>query len=421
METIADEVIFEGQVFYQRNNVFAVVIFPLVQLKKLYKTLYDFLLNVIWSELIYGKKLDNEVAHLIGFFIFCALSWGLYQVKPYAQYMVVAFLLIWYLDYMGAKNQFKNDLLTLKVILKQQNNQLIWMMTLPDNQNNKILQSQFSLEKISLITLTKRPIYGGAFQEVMGEIWQTEVNLYDGSKMIIDEHKNVVESLHQSQVLVNKLQTEIIFARSQGWGKYVDEVLEIDPFAQRDKTGIKCRKNERKWHIYSQWKLNHGWNLCKQILKDSGFLLFIIIMAQFMINFGQFIDGIIAPFIQNSDEVIYLGNPLEIFRIDWDFKRQIQLIFPIALMVYRGWQISRIKHLYVDQYYLRFAIDNQKIAKLKTQLIDSILLLHNPDPEILIITPESAIILPKFQDEDTAKTCCIFLEKSIQWFQKSDS
>jgi hypothetical protein len=87
-------------------------------------------------------------------------------------------------------------------------------------------------------------------------------------------------------------------------------------------------------------------------------------------------------------------------------------------MIYKGWQLSRVKHTYLDQNVLKVAIDNQVIGKLNTAEIKAVLSLANPDSEILILTPKEAIIIPKLQTEEDSQFYLHYLQQGIEYFQQ---
>jgi hypothetical protein len=87
-------------------------------------------------------------------------------------------------------------------------------------------------------------------------------------------------------------------------------------------------------------------------------------------------------------------------------------------MVYKGWQLSRVKHTYLDRNFLKVAIDNQIIGKLNTTEIKAVLLLANPESEILILTPKEAIIIPKLQTEEDNQLYLHYLQQGIEYFQE---
>jgi hypothetical protein len=134
-------------------------------------------------------------------------------------------------------------------------------------------------------------------------------------------------------------------------------------------------------------------------------------MSKVMLICGRIIDGIIKGF---QGDVVVLEVPNNLFSQSTLFP----LLIAIAIMVYKGWQLSRVKHTYLDRNFLKVAIDNQIIGKLNTTEIKAVLLLANPDSEILILTAKEAIIIPKLQTEEDNQLYLHYLQQGMDYFQQ---
>jgi hypothetical protein len=134
-------------------------------------------------------------------------------------------------------------------------------------------------------------------------------------------------------------------------------------------------------------------------------------MSKLMLISGAMIDHFIRGF---HDNIITLDIPNKLF-----FQRIfLPLIIAIAVMIYQGWQLSRVKHTYLDHDFLKVSIDNQIIGKLNIKEIKAILLLNYPDSEILILTSKEAITIPKLQAEEDSQLYLYYLQQGIEYFQQ---
>lgn len=408
---MSDPLLFQGKSIYPQKSVYAILIFPLVWLKKLFESLYSFLLKVMWAELIEGKKKDNELAGLFLFVIFLMLSWLSYLSKAYFPIIFTLFFIIWCLDYNFAKSEYRKGKYTIPIkITDKGEERLLWSFALP---HQKPLQSELNWGQIRALIIDHRSIYGGSFQEKIGNIWQISLQGFDGSEWVIDEEKTVTQAFNQVRIFTQWIDVPIIFRGSRGHNNYAEYPLDPDiiKFLDSTKPGVEVQTSQQKWHIYSVWRLRHSWALFKQIFQDSGFILFLLVMSKVMLICGQIIDGVIKGFQGN---VVILEVPNYLFS-QWTF---FPLLIAIALMVYKGWQLSRVKHSYLDQNFFKVAIDNQVIGKLNTAEIKAVLFLANPDSEILILTPKEAIIIPKLQTEEDSQLYLHYLQQGIEYFQQ---
>ena len=130
---MSDPLLFQGKSIYPQKSVYAILIFPVVQLKKLFQSLYSFLLKVMWAELIEGKKKDNELVGLFLFVMFLILSWLSYVSKAYFSIFFILFFIIWCLDYNFAKSEYRKGKynVSVKITDKGEEN-LLWSLILPN-------------------------------------------------------------------------------------------------------------------------------------------------------------------------------------------------------------------------------------------------------------------------------------------------
>ncbi len=417
---MSKKLIFQGTTTYLSEHWYVKIISPLVQVKKLLQTVYEFFLHIIWSELIYGKKLDNELDSLLAFIVFCLLSLLGYYLRDYIQLILMILLVIWYLDCWFAKHQYfqknyKIDIFIYEIDLTK----IICCLSLPNTQTQSIFAS-FTPEEVSHISMLKSPLLGGAFQEFLDEVWQTEIYLCNGKHFVIDENLLPHESLLTAKKLANYFKVDIIFSYSQGNNAYVEQEIDqriLANFVNNNSGGVKYQKNIRKQHIYTQWQWSNTWNFLKMLFEKAGFLLFIIIMSGFMIKLGGLLHNIILV-MRGKDNIIYLSSPLGWLLPNWHWRNILELVLVLGVFVYQGWQLSRVKHIYITPHYLKFFIDNKMIDKLKTSEIEASFIIKHTNPEILIIGKNKVLNLTHFQQEKIAQIFWTHLNEAINNFQQ---
>ena len=409
--------IFQGKITYLSNHWYENLIFPLVQVKKLLQTIYNFLLHLIWSELIYGKKLDNEVAQLIAFIFFCILSIFAYYLQDYIQIVLIISFLIWYLDCWVAKQQYyKNKKINISVSTID-DNEIVCSLNLPQHDTQSIF-AKFNKQEVSHLMIVQQSIIGGAFEESLDKVWQIEIYLYNGKHFVVDEHKFIHQALQSAQKFANNLNVEIIVKGSQGNNQYVEQVLEKDTLSyllKQQAIGVKCYRNPQKWHIYTQWNWTNAWQFTKQIFQKVGFLIFLLIMAGFMVQFGELLNSIILVF-QGKDVIISLPSLLSWFNLNWNWRDILELAIASGVIIYQGWQLSRVKHIYLTKHYLTFAVDNQVIDKLRISDIKTSFVFNQSEPEVLIMGSNKTISISYFQMKKSAQLFWSYLDEGINFF-----
>jgi hypothetical protein len=381
--------------------------FPLAQLKKIFAQIYSSLLQIIWNELIFGKKIDDEVTNLVLFVIFCVLSLASYYGQNYVETIIIILAIFWNIDYYIAQNQFMAMKPNIQVSLEG-TNVIDYKLKLS---KNNIQEYQIDLQQIKYINLKQREIEKGAFQEKIGKIWQMSLINYDQSIYLIDEAKNLSDILQSAQILKNQLNIPIVFADSLGNNDYAAGYLSNETWHKPN--NIKCRHHNNKWHIYSQWNFQNFWLWLQQILAESGFFLFVLIMSTFMIKFGTWVEFFLSSFLNIQFPILNIYTPQEWFNPELDLKDGIELTIAMWLMVYRGWQISRKKQIYIDKYFCKFVTGGKQIAQFATKQIESILLLNKPQLEILIFDQKKYLILNDFQKKEELQEMVYHLESAI--------
>ncbi len=406
-----EKLIYQGQVFYPQKTTYALLIFPLVLLKQLFYALYQRLLKVLWLELIQGQENTNELANLFLFILFLGLCWISYVTQGFLQGGLVLWAIAWYLDYGFAQKAYHQGKNTYPLPLTQTATQEFhWFFKVP---HQPILQGHFNENQIKAIMITEREIRGGAFQSKLDQVWQAKWLLFDQSDWVITENSQLMTVLETAKNLQSQIPRPIIFAGSYGWGIYAENAIPeglLNAHQNPSNRGVTCHTTPRKWHIASAWRWTHSWQLLKQIIQQSGFLIFVLVVSSTMPIFGYIVD----QFFQNwSDEWENIPS--------WYWQNFLSLGLAIAWMVYRGWQLSRVKHCWVDVHFLRVSIDNHPLGKLLTEEIEGLLLLGETEPKLLIMGQQASIRLPAFPTDEDAVLYLTHLQTAVTNFQQQES
>ncbi|MFM7190480.1 MAG: hypothetical protein ACKOX2_06645 [Microcystaceae cyanobacterium] len=407
-----EKLIYQGQVFYPQKTTYALFIFPFVILKQLFYALYQLLLKVLWLELIQSQENTNELANLVLFMLFLGLCWISYVTKGFIQWGLVLWAIAWYLDYGLAQKAYHQGKNTYPLPLTQTASEKFhWFFKVP---HQPLLQGHFSENQIKAIIITEREIRGGAFQSRLDKVWQAKWLLFDQSDWVITEHPQLMTVLETAKNLQSQIPRPIIFAGSYGWGIYAENAIQESLLNSQENSsyqGVTCHTSPRKWHIASAWRWIHSWQLIKQIIQQSGFLVFVLMVSSFMPSLGSLIDQFIQSW--SAEKTVNFSF--------WHWHNFLTLGLAIAWMVYRGWQLSRVKHCWVDAHFLRISIDNNPLGKLLTEEIEGLLLLGESEPRLLIIGQQASIRLPSFPTYEDAAFYLTHLQTAVETFQTQKS
>jgi len=404
MSTSTKHLILKGYIFKDLKTSLSLWLAPLVFLRNLFKNIYNGLLKIIWAELIESKTIDDTIHNVIIYCLFFATCLLLFYLKPYKEYLLIFFVILWNLDYNLAKQQFlslqKESTVKLE---KDQNDQFIWTFA---TQSKDPAIMYFEGGRVRQISLAERLIQGGAFQASVGRVWQVQIVLYDYQylSLLIQEEKELTKDIHETAYLLAELfEVPIILNGSQGNGKYAESPLL--PFEVITSPSIQCQQNAESWHIYSKWRLKNTGILFKQIFQDTGFFIFILLMTVLMPEIGAFIHALLnhQPLNITIDGVNF-----------WSNRETFQLIILILPIIYQGWHLSREKHIYLDRSALKFSIDNKKINQVATNSIETVLSLERGKPSLLVLGKNKYFFIGPFQKKEEALAFLAFLEAGLK-------
>lgn len=408
------QLLYQGQGRYLPPNPYTLLIFPWVQLKNLLQVIYNWLARMIWAELWRGETPNSEWVNLVAFIAFCALAWGVYWVQNYASIIFILSFLIWSLDWGLAIASYSQPQNRIALKLVQTDEQALrWQNQSPHFPLNQV---KINLNKLKNLSLERISILGGAFEHSLSQPWQLSLALKDGSSYFLDQRLDLSILLPKAQHLAAQLQIPLIFADSYGNGNYAAYPLEQFAIAPSPASkSVLLQKSQQKWQVKTQWGWRNSWWLLRQILRESGFLLFLIFLANYMVKFGEFIQVAIAM-VQGQTQVIS-GDILASLKPSFDFGDSIEVGLVIGIILYNGWRLSQIKRVTVDRICVNYFINQTLIYPLPTAQINALLLLHAQDPELIAIASDKAISLGQFQQPSVGLDFLQALTEAIAHFR----
>lgn len=415
--TAEKESLYIGTILYPAPSPYALAISPLVQIKKVFQSLYSSLLRMMWRELLSGEVQKNEAINAVIFLVFLFLCWLTFSFRTASQWIFIIFFIFWFIDNTISHRSFQQgDYIRRVYLQKNKAGNLNWQLQLPKRQP---LSMEFSPGQVREISVRRREICGGAFQDKLATVWQGQLLLYDGSDWIFEEDKNldrVLEAIALIQEILDE-PVPVAFEDSHGLGAHALNPISDQEEAGllRGRKGVGFKRAGHKFHIFSRWRWGDSWQLGKQIVGESGFVLFVMVMVGFMVQIGGILDGFRRGF---AGEMVYVEVPPSFGLVmPWqDWRIGLPLLLAIAIMIYQGWHLSRVKHCSVDQYFVRGNLDNKVLGKLPTDQVKAVLAVGREKPQILVLTAEKSLIIPSFQRLEEALTYTCVLTRAIGEF-----
>ena len=414
--------VFRGLIIYSHKSFYSHLIWPFAWLKRGFQSVYNWIAEIIWSELIAGEKHENGIIIAVAFSIFCLLSLFFYYTQTYTNYIIIASLIIWLIDYQLAKYQYlSNKTYTATATsLDRKSDWVIWQITSPDG---KTIREKFKQGKISQITIFRYNILGGAFQEVMGTRWRVHISLSDLFEFLIYEEDSTTEAVKKAKQLATYFDVPLSFAFSEASGNYVDAFLKQGNLNYKKSSleSIKLIITPNQWKIYSKWSFASLGILLGKIFKQSSFFLFLLIMASAMIHFGAFLNLFVEPLLAKEDSSLTLNlssSILSFFIPERSWKTISQLSIATGILIYQGWQISKEKRIYIDKHNLNVFAGKKKLGQLSINELEFVVFVKEPLPAILLIDQNSAVEINNLQDEDEFRALLLRIESGVKHFHQ---
>lgn len=418
--------IYQAKIAHQEVGFYKYVVWPIVRIKNAFEAVFDTILGMIWSELMGEKQVYSQTAQLIAFLIFSVASFVIYRLPDYVGDLLIwIFVAIWLFDRFLSKHAHfqteKYEQISLKMGKEQQ---FIWRKT---DLNGETYKVDFERNSLIQISITRENLPGGAFQGIIGSVWKLYLTLDDGVDLLIDAQKKVIPAIKKAKKLAGYFDVPVKFTDSEG-----ESALAVDASRVGNATvsmkqncfspgAIKLKKTTNGFHVYSTWNKRSVLLFLGNVLKRSGFLLFLVIMDGVMFRYGKLLNWLIGPYLGLHDTTLYLNisfsGVLSIFKPEDGWLDIIGIAFAVAIMLYHGWKMSRRRCVSIDSKKTTFFIGKKPIAELKTDEIELPIFIAIPQPLVLIVDHNNAIAISNLQTDREYRALASGIGEGIKEFK----
>ena len=179
------KIYYRAEISHSETSFFHYMIWPIAWAKVLVGQVFNRIIEMIWRELIGDKTAYSQLTSLIAVFIFSAFSITIYRFRAYDDLIIFVLLLIWCIDYSVAKFLDLQGKKVERINLTRNNRgQLIYKRTNIDGEPEEMA---FNGGEVNLITIDRDVRLGGAFKEVMGNLWRIRLSFTEGYNLLLDE------------------------------------------------------------------------------------------------------------------------------------------------------------------------------------------------------------------------------------------
>jgi len=370
------------------DGLYAKLIYPVAIAKTYVEAAYRKILGLIWDELFKGKTELDQTGNFIALVFFCLFSFLMYHIEEYAGFIILILTAVWLLDVLLAKHKYRNC----------KRNDLIKLLRSPQG---KIILKKISFEgeieyvenlnssEVKHISILQVDRKGGAFKEKVATVWQSSVRFNDGSELLLSEDDHLFQAMKKARYASKILGVRFKFKYAQDTGTVTESVKKNE---LGENVNVDLKDDSLK--ISTKWTSNMRMGFILQILKESGFFLFLLVVAGVMIKFGGLLIFLYDRFYGSgmpavNMEFSFLGV-LAVFEPDWDAVDIGEYALAMGLIIRKTLLLAQPQYVSIDRALTRYFINDKLAGECKTGQIDHISLLTNPEPAIVVLNSKSS-------------------------------
>jgi len=371
------------------DGLFVKLIYPLAIAKTYVEAVYRQILGLLWDELFKGKTEISQTGNFIAFAFFCLFSFLMYHIGEYAGFIILALAAVWSMDVLLAKSRYRrckrNDLIRL---LKSPQGKISLKKTSPEGAVE--YETNLNPCEVDHISIFQVDRTGGAFQEKVAAVWQSSVRFNDKSELLLSEDGYLFQAMKKARYVSKLLGVQFNFKYDH------DSETDTEPVKKNELgENIKVELTDNRIKISTKWTSNMRLGFILQILKESGFFLFLLIVAGVMIKFGGLLIFLYDRFYGSgipsvNMEFSFLGI-LSLFEPDWDAVDVGEYALAMALIVRKTMLLAQPQYVSIDRILTRHYKNGQLAGECKTGEIDNVSLLTNPEPAIVVLNSNSSL------------------------------
>ena len=230
----------------------------------------------------------------------------------------------------------------------------------------------------------------GAFQQKVATVWQSSVRFNDQSELLLSEDHHLTQAMKKVRYVSKLLGVQFKFKYEHG-NEAATETFKKNELGEN----IKVELKGNSLRISTKWTSNMRLGFILQILKESGFFLFLLVVTGVMIKFGGLLIFLYERFYGSgmpsvNMEFSFLGI-LSVFEPDWDAVDIVEYAFAMALIMRKTMLLAQPQYVSIDSALTSHYINDNLAGECKTGEIDSVSLLTNPEPAIVVSNSNSSL------------------------------
>ncbi|MGD1907124.1 MAG: hypothetical protein ACFB0C_14160 [Leptolyngbyaceae cyanobacterium] len=380
----------QNQLGSTENRRLFLLLWPLLQVKRIFDALYQTFLALIWSELTGRSQRAGPMQLGALFLLFCGLSLVIFYLRTYEAIIFLVLIGIWGGDYQWARWQYHRQ--RTQVALTIQPDHCLYRLSTPDQTDHN---RQFHPDQLLQVWIARTGIRGGAFQSVVDERWQVTLYLRDRTQLRMYEEANPRVALRRAQTIAAALPgTPVKFVGSIGSGPYamlLPQFQLAERYHRRAVSTIKAQPTAQGWQLRTQWSHASFKLVLRRLLGSVGFLIFVLLMTEFMENFGALLHGSVQVYADHEATRLMLVGAIQQLDLtpDWPDLAEAAIALGVVLM-----QLARLfqnQRLMVTDEQVIYHQGTGQATRLSRSPLAPPLMIPGPFPMLLLLDETQGI------------------------------
>jgi hypothetical protein len=419
MDTCAEAVV---RLQYRLNDLdstqgYQALLRPIVQLKQAFETVYQALMHTCWAR-VTGQPAPQPIHGVWLLLGFCLLSVVVFWLDDYEERLFIGIVVIWGLETSVSRWRYFRDRGDATVYLSAITTgkaalpplRLRYRRTHCDG---RVIQQDFRPDQVMALAITHGEIRGGPFEAHLGWVWRLSLTLQDQSDCLLYEHRHLDSVLKQVRPLQSWCpQAPVQVVGSLGSGPYASarplhQLVERYRQSHRSTVSRQRQRSGMGYRLHLRWHWQAVGQLCQTLVKQSGFLLFVVVATQVMEWFGGLMYH--AARVYGDAEAVgavwvgaFSSLTLAPRWTDW-----AEGAIALGAVVINGWPLLQSQQIAVTRDRLCLFRRRRPVAAIATPDITGILMVTYPRRLVVVVGPAASVVIPGLQTE--AEQYCLWL------------
>ena len=408
------KLLLSSMVPYDADSFLIKLLYPVAAAKTHVEAVYRKLLAMIWGELFRGESELSQAGNFIAFAIFCVFSYLLFRIEEYIGFVILILASVWILDVFLARQRYRNcrrhEIIRLIINHKRQ-------LTLQKFTPDRKLEYEVHLKpsEVDQVELFQFHRTGGAFKEKVATVWRSTIRFKDGSDLLLSEDNSLQQTNLKARKVSRLLGVQYTFRHGQN---HTEPALTPKP--SRNDDYIRVESKADGLNIYTKLSSAIRLQFVVMVLKESGFFLFLLIVASVMIKFGALLSFLYARFYGSGMPItnfeLSFVSMLSIFKPELDVLDGLEYAVAMALLMRKTWLLARPQYISIDADSTRHFVNDSLAGECKTREIDTISLLTDPEPTIVVLNSNATIEVRNLRTLQEYKSFLLKIRQGVERF-----